>query len=179
MPKSSSKCLAQTHGFHQLHKSPEIFYQPLIKGSRRSWYKQKTGSVQCSPHRHTPGWRVSRNRDSTSASGCSSLSGGLSKGKVLNRWSLKSGPDLAWWCLTWVCVSIRDILLMWRFCQLAFQHEWNEAQKSHDFLSVLSSAWIKPLYLESWRRMRERHLQTMKLIKQICFPSTWDTLIPN
>lgn len=49
---SSSKELAQTHGFYQLPKAQERFHQPLIKGSSRNWSKLEAGHVQSPPVKH-------------------------------------------------------------------------------------------------------------------------------
>lgn len=178
--KSNSKYLTQTHGFHQLHKAQEIFYQPLIKGSSRDWYKHKIGRMQCSLHSSTPQSNVFRNRESTSAFGYRRpMNGGLFKGRDLNTSSFNSNPDLAWRCPhLCLCITLRGVLLIWRSCQLAFKHEWSEAQTLCDFSSVLSSAQIF-FFFGIMVKGGKWHLQTMKLIKQICVPSTWGTLSPN
>lgn len=90
--KSSSKYLAQTRGFHQLHKTLEIFYQQLIKGSSRDWHKHVrthvVPSTQAHPRVMSPGIEIAQQH----AAEAEQMNGGLFEGKALNTssWNVRS-----------------------------------------------------------------------------------------
>lgn len=125
-------------------------------------------STQAHPRAASPG-----KRQHISFGYSSPMNGGLLKGKALKTWSLTwRCPHSGVYCYkrSYLCEGPVNLL----------SNMNGVKHKNHvTFSSVLSSEQIKQLHLESWGRKRERHLQTMKLINQICFPSTWGTLSPN